>query len=155
MPHPLAPGDPAPDFERPDQSGAPLRLSSLRGKPVVLFFYPKDHTPGCTAQACAFRDAYQQFQSAGAEVLGISSGSPDAHASFAQSHRLPFRLIADDGAIRAAFGVPKTLWLFPGRVTYVLDAQGVIRHVFNSQLQVGRHIQDALAVVQRLAAPAP
>ncbi len=148
---PIKVGDPAPDFDRPDQHGQPVRLRDLRGKPVVIYFYPQDFTPACTAQACAFRDAYESFTQAGAEVLGVSTGSSGVHASFAQRHKLPFRLIADDGSLRSAFGVPRTLWLFPGRVTYILDAQGVVRHTFSSQLQVGRHIDDALRVVRDLA----
>jgi len=144
-------GDAAPDFERPDHIGRPVRLSSLRPRPVVLFFYPKNHTPACTAEACAFRDAYEVFTQAGAEVIGISTGSEASHAGFARRHGLPYRLIADDGSIRRAFGVPRTLGLFPGRVTYVIDGAGIVRHVFNGQLNVGGHIASALDVVRSLA----
>lgn len=143
-------GDAAPDFERPDHQGRPVRLSSLRPRPVVLFFYPKNHTPACTAEACAFRDAYEVFAEAGAEVIGISTGSVEGHAGFARRHGLPFRLVADDGSIRRAFGVPRTLGLFPGRVTYVIDGAGTVRHVFNGQLNVSGHIASALEVVRSL-----
>lgn len=148
---PLQTGDPAPDFERPDHLGHPFRLSALRGKPVVLFFYPKDFTPACTAQACSFRDAYENFARAGAEVVGISTGSTGTHASFAQRLALPFRLIVDDGSIRALFRVPRSLGLFPGRVTYVLDYAGIIRLIFNSQWRIQSHIQEALTIIKSLA----
>lgn len=140
-------GDQAPDFERPDQHGQPLRLSDYRGqRAVVVYFYPKDETPGCTRQACAFRDHYQNFVDAGAEVIGISSDGDDSHRSFSTHHQLPFRLIADaDASLRTAFGVPKTLGLLPGRVTYVIDRDGIVQHVFNSQLAPRRHIEEALA----------
>src|SRR5438093_13504497 len=119
-------GDPAPDFALPDASGRTVRLSDFRGrKAVVLYFYPKDDTPGCTKEACTFRDQYQDFQDAGAEVIGVSSDSPESHAKFAAKHRLPFTLLADRGGeTRKAYGVPATLGLLPGRVTYVIDLGG-------------------------------
>ncbi|MGD9688898.1 MAG: peroxiredoxin [Phycisphaerales bacterium] len=153
MPRALRENDPAPDFERPDQTGTPFRLSSRRGRWVVLFFYPKNHTTGCTAQACAFRDAYEDFAAAGAEVIGVSTGNPEEHAGFARAQRLPFRLIADDGSIRAAFGVPSTLWLIPGRVTYVIDPAGVVRLVFNSQLKFAQHAKRAIEFIRGAASP--
>jgi peroxiredoxin Q/BCP len=120
---------------------------------VVLYFYPQDGTAVCTAQACAFRDAYEDFVKAGAVVIGVSGDSEKSHEQFAASKRLPFLLVSDaDGAIRAAFGVPKTLWLLPGRVTYVIDKQGIVRHVFNSAFTAGRHVAEALDVVRKLAA---
>lgn len=147
-------GETVPDFERPDQQGRLFRLSSLRGRPVVVFFYPKDHTPACTAQACAFRDSYEAFAQAGAAVVGISTGSAESHAGFAERFRLPFTLVADDGSIRALWGVPQTLGLFPGRVTYVLDGEGRLRHQFNSQLRVSEHIRSALEVIRAMG-PGP
>lgn len=139
-------GDTAPDFELTDQNGETVRLADYRGqRAVVLYFYPKDETPGCTTQACAFRDSYQDFTNAGAEVIGVSSDSDDSHHAFAEHHALPFRLVADrDGSLRKAFGVPKTLGLLPGRVTYVIDRDGVVQHIFNSQLAPKRHIDEAL-----------
>src|SRR5690606_39455723 len=110
-----------------------------------------DDTPGCTREACAFRDDYEAFQEAGAEVLGISSDTSESHRRFAAKHRLPFRLLADPGGkVRAAFGVPRTAGLLPGRVTYVIDREGVIRHAFNSQLAATRHVDEALAVLRTL-----
>lgn len=150
MPRALRIGDPAPDLVRPDHAGNPFRLADLRGKWVVLFFYPADHTAGCTAQACAFRDAYQDFADAGAEVVGVSTGTPGDHADFARAQRLPFRLLADDGGLRAAFGVPSTLWLIPGRATYVIDPAGIIRMTFSSQLRFAEHARRALAFIRSL-----
>jgi peroxiredoxin Q/BCP len=148
----LRAGDRAPDFTLEDQDGRSVSLADFRGKRnVVVYFYPKDDTPGCTREACAFRDDYEAFQEAGAEVLGISSDTSASHQRFAAKHRLPFRLLADPGGrVRAAFGVPRTAGLLPGRVTYVIDREGVIRHAFNSQLAPARHVEEALAVLRRL-----
>lgn len=113
-----------------------MSLAEYRGRPVVVYFYPKDDTPGCTAEACAFRDQYQDFTQAGAEVIGISSDGPESHAHFAGKHRLPFVLLSDQGgAVRKAYGVSAMLGLLPGRVTFVLDKSGTIRHMFSSQLR--------------------
>jgi peroxiredoxin Q/BCP len=145
-------GDAVPDFERRDSQGGRFRLSEKCGACVVLFFYPKDFTPGCTAQSCAFRDSYEDFTAAGATVVGVSSDSDASHQGFAGKHRLPFTLISDaDGSLRSLLGVPKTLWLFPGRVTYVIGPDGVLRHVFNSQINIGGHIKTALEVVRSLS----
>lgn len=143
-------GDTAPDFERTDQHGETVRLSDYRGqRAVVLYFYPKDETPMCTRQACAFRDSYEDFTDAGAEVIGVSADSERSHRAFAEHHGLPFRLVADtDGSLRQAYGVPRTLGLMPGRVTYVIDREGVVRHVFSAQLAAQRHIDAALATLR-------
>ena len=148
-------GDKAPDFAAQTQEGKTISLADYRHHNlVVLFFYPQDYTPVCTKEACAFRDAYQDFLEAGAIVLGVSSDSEQRHRDFAKTHRLPFPLLSDpQQTVRKAFGVPSTLWLFPGRVTYVIDAEGIIRHIFNSQLQAGQHVTEALAIVQKLAKP--
>jgi peroxiredoxin Q/BCP len=145
-------GDKAPDFQLTDQAGRRVSLADFRGKKaVVLYFYPKDETPGCTKEACSFRDSYEDFVGAGAEVIGVSGDSVDKHKSFAEHHRLPFTLLADEGnKLRKAYGVPATLWILPGRVTYVIDRQGVVRHVFDSQLQATKHIDEALGVVRSL-----
>ncbi len=144
-------GDVAPDFTLPTQDGSPVTLKTLLGKgSVVLYFYPKDDTPGCTAEACSFRDAYEDFKDVGAEVVGISSDSAGAHRDFADKHRLPFTLVSDEGGkVRKLYGVPSTLGLFPGRVTYVIDAGGVVRHVFNSQLNPTKPVGEALEVLRR------
>lgn len=146
-------GNPAPDFELSNPQGGRVRLSQYRGRPVVVFFYPKDETPGCTQEVCHFRDQYDVFREAGAEVIGISSDEPESHRAFAQKHHLPFQLLSDPaGKTRKAWGVPRTLGLIPGRVTYVLDGDGVVRHRFSSQFAVDRHVDEALAVVRELAA---
>lgn len=145
-------GERAADMALKDQTGQVRRLSELWQKgPVVLYFYPKDESMGCTAEACAFRDRYESFTDVGAEVVGVSSDSVASHASFAQHHRLPFVLLVDEGgALEKAFGVKKTLGLIKGRVTFVIDTQGVVRHVFDSQLRPTAHIGEALEVVRAL-----
>jgi len=145
----VAVGERAPDFELPDANGKPVRLADFRGKrAVVLYFYPKDDTPGCTAEACSFRDSYQDFQEAGAEVIGVSSDSSASHEKFAKRHKLPFTLLSDArGVVRKKYGVPATMGLLPGRVTFVIDRDGVVQHVFNSQLQATRHVNEALAAI--------
>ncbi len=145
-------GDPAPDFTLPAQSGEMVRLHDLVGtKAIVLYFYPKDETPGCTKEACSFRDSYDVFKEAGAEVIGISSDSQQSHQQFATRHRLLFLLLSDrDGAVRKRYGVPATFGLLPGRVTYVIDRQGIVRHIFSSQFTPEKHITEALTTLQAL-----
>ena len=147
-------GEPAPELTLTAQDGQKITLADYMGdKAVVVFFYPRDGSPVCTKQACAFRDAYEEFAEAGAAVIGISSDSAARHQSFAANHRLPFVLASDtDGTVRKAFGVPKSLGLLPGRVTYVIDKQGIVRHVFSSQFAADRHVQTALNVVRELSA---
>jgi peroxiredoxin Q/BCP len=146
-------GDRAPDFTLPSQTGAQVSLAEFRGnKAVVLFFYPKDGTVVCTKEACAFRDAYEDFVQAGAVVIGVSSDSAESHQTFASGHQLPFVLLADtDGSLRGSFGVPKTWGLMPGRVTYIIDKEGVVRHIFSSQFAADRHVSEALIIVRQLA----
>ena len=146
-------GDRAPDFALPDRNGRTVRLGDYRGKKaVVLYFYPKDDTPGCTKEACAFRDQYQDLQDAGAEVIGVSSDAAVSHEKFAARYHLPFVLLADaSGAVRRQYGVPATLGLLPGRVTFVIDRQGIVRHVFNSQFQASRHVEEAIAALRAMA----
>ena len=147
-------GQQAPEFTLPSQSGDPVSLADYRGKRVVvLYFYPKDNTPGCTAEACAFRDSHEVFAEAGAQVIGISSDSVGSHEAFAGRHRLPFLLLTDEGGmVRRRYGVRGSLGFLPGRVTYVIDRQGTIRHVFSSMTRIDQHVNDALGVVQRLQA---
>jgi peroxiredoxin Q/BCP len=146
-------GDAAPELTLSTHSGERIALADYRGeKAVVLFFYPKDGTAVCTKEACAFRDAYEQFVEAGAVVIGISADSASRHQAFASSHRLPFVLASDEnGEARRAFGVPKTLGFLPGRVTYVIDREGIVRHVFNSQFAADRHVSEALEVIRKLS----
>lgn len=146
-------GQAAPDFTAPRTGGGELRLSDFKGKrAVVLYFYPKDETPGCTAEACAFRDSYEIFVDAGAEVLGVSGDSVASHEHFAEHHELPFILVSDiGGAIRRLYGVKATLGIWPGRVTFVIDKDGIVRHVFSSQIDSVRHVAEALRTITAAA----
>jgi peroxiredoxin Q/BCP len=143
-------GSKAPDFTLSSQSGEMVSLRDFLGRrPVVLFFYPKDDTPGCTKEACAFRDGHEEFGKLDAEVVGVSSDSVGSHSSFAAKHDLPFTLLSDEQSkVRTIYGVPSTLGLFPGRVTYVIDAEGVVRRVFSSRLGVERHVEEALRALR-------
>jgi peroxiredoxin Q/BCP len=147
----LAVGDKAPLFTATLQDGETFDSTSLIGrKSLVLFFYPKDNTPVCTQQACAFRDAYEQFVKADVEVIGVSSDSPESHRRFAEKHRLPFPIISDsDSSLRKLFGVPRALGIFPGRVTYVIDRTGVVRLVYNATLAAEPHVRKALEAVTK------
>ncbi len=140
----------APDFTLPSQAGELVSLKDFIGtKPVVLFFYPKDDTPGCTKQACAFRDDYEEFGKLDAEVIGISSDSVDSHRRFVSKHDLPFTLLSDEGGkVRKLYGVQNSFGLFPGRVTYVIDEEGMVRHIFSSQLGVERHVEEAIEALR-------
>lgn len=145
-------GDKAPDFTLPSNTGENVTLSSFFGKKnVVLYFYPKDESRGCTKEACTFRDSYEVFKDLGAEVLGVSSQSVESHEAFANKYMLPFPLLSDkDSKVRELYGVPSTLGLIPGRVTYIIDKQGMVRHVFSSQFQAEKHIEEALNVLKQL-----
>jgi peroxiredoxin Q/BCP len=148
-------GEAAPDFVLPDRTGKMVRLSEFRGrKAIVLYFYPKDDTPGCTKESCAFRDSYQDFQDAGAEVIGVSSDDAASHGRFAEKYKLPFTLLSDQGGqVRKRYGVPATAGLLPGRVTFVIDRDGVVRHTFNSQFQPTQHIAEALSALRKIGPP--
>ncbi len=146
-------GDSAPDFTLTTQNGSTVNLKQLlSNSAVVLYFYPKDDTPGCTKEACSFRDNYEVFKEAGAEVVGISSDSAEAHSQFAQKHRLPFILASDkNGEVRKQYGVPATFGLLPGRVTYIIDQKGIVRHIFSSQFTPEKHIIEALNTLKTIA----
>ena len=145
----IAEGKKAPDFTLADAGGKQVSLSDFKGKDVVVYFYPKDDTPGCTKEACGFRDLNKELQKAGVVVLGVSADSGESHTKFAQKYRLPFTLLSDrDGAVRRQFGVPATLGLLPGRVTYVIDQGGTVRHVFNSQFQAAQHVAEAIGALR-------
>jgi peroxiredoxin Q/BCP len=145
-------GDKAADFTLPSQMGDNVTLSEYFGKKnVVLYFYPKDETRGCTREACEFRDRYDVFTGLGAEVLGVSSDTLESHKSFATHHGLPFLLLSDKGGkVRKLYGVPSSMGIIPGRVTYIIDKKGVVRHIFNSQFQPEKHIEEALKVLKEL-----
>ena len=116
----------------------------------MIYFYPKDETKGCTAEACTFRDSYEQFKEHNAEVIGISSDSQESHRNFAANHKLPFTLLSDPGGkIRKLFGVPANMMgVIPGRVTYVVDKKGIIQLVFNSQTEFDKHAEKALTIIK-------
>jgi len=148
----LAVGERAPKFALPDARGNIVRSADFRGRPVVVYFYPKDQTLGCTIEARTFRDQYESFTDAGAQVIGISSDDSDSHARFAERNGLPFHLLADaSGEVRRAFGVPKTLGILPGRATFVLDGDGVVRYAYNSQFLPAAHAANALQALRAIA----
>jgi len=142
-------GEAAPDFTLLDQRGRSVTLHELlRERCVVLYFYPKDDTPGCTAEACSFRDQYEVLREAGAEVVGVSSDDQRAHEAFVARYSLPFILLSDPGGgVRAAYGVKRTLGLIDGRVTFVIDRAGVVRHAFSLQVRPKKHVEEALRIV--------
>jgi peroxiredoxin Q/BCP len=145
-------GDKIPNFTAKDTHGNDFDSRDIIGKkPLVIYFYPKDNTPGCTAQACSFRDQYEDFKDLGAEVIGISSDSASSHQKFTQQFKLPFILLSDSGkTIRRLFGVPAGLFgILPGRVTYVADKTGTIIMVFDSMM-AKRHIPKALEAIRKL-----
>lgn len=147
---PLKVGESVPDFTLQDQNGKEFRLSEHLGKTcLVIYFYPKDDTPGCTKQACYFRDQYEAFTSAGATVIGISGQDVASHKAFAKKYNLPFTLLADvEGKVRKQFGAGSGI--IPGRVTFVVGKDGKVAYVFSSQTDVQRHVEEALRVVQQL-----
>ncbi len=142
----------APDFKLPGLRDGEISLSDFAGKKnVVLFFYPKDESLGCTVEACTFRDQYQDFVDAGAEVIGISDDSLAAHQSFADRHRLPMQLLADRGGkVRHLYGIKNTFGVIKGRETFIIDKQGIVRHVFRSQVRVKQHVEESLEILRKL-----
>jgi thioredoxin-dependent peroxiredoxin len=146
-------GEKAPDFTLQTATGESFSLSqALQKNNVVLYFYPKDDTRGCTAQACSFRDQYDIFRENNAEVVGISSDNVETHQQFSAKHQLPFTLLSDPkGEVRKLYRVPRTLGIVPGRVTYLIDRQGIVRYAFNSQLKPLEHVAGTLEVLKTLA----
>ena len=152
MTRPIQVGDNCPLFSLPNQTGKIIAIKDYLGKSnVVLFFYTKDDTPGCTKEACEFRDRYADFVSEGCAVFGISSDSVDNHVGFIQKHALPYDLLSDSKKeVRQLFGVPSNLFgLIPGRVTYILNEEGMVIGVFNSQLDPVGHIDSALKLISQ------
>jgi len=149
-------GQRAPEFTLPGPGGRAVSLAELlRGGVVVLYFYPKDQTPGCTMEACAFRDDIDAFSAAGAQVVGISRDDEASHARFAAKHKLPFLLLSDPtGETHTRYGVTKKLGFIPDRMTFVIDRQGIVRHVFSSMLRMRAHVDESLAIVRQLRSPA-
>ena len=148
----LKTGDKAPEFALQDQNGKLVSLNDFIGKTkLVVYFYPKDESYGCTKEACSFRDNYEDFKEAGAEVIGISADDEDSHKGFAANHKLPFILLADkDKKVAGLYGVRKTLGILPGRVTFIIDKQGVIRGIYSSQVNYQKHVEEALEVLRKI-----
>ncbi|KAH8962841.1 hypothetical protein BDL97_05G122400 [Sphagnum fallax] len=146
----LAKGDRIPPATLKDQDGRKVSLSKFKGRPLVLYFYPADESQGCTKQACSFRDSYEQFKKAGAEVVGVSGDSPESHKKFKAKYRLPYTLLSDEGnTLRKEFGVPPDFFgALAGRQTYVTDRQGVVQLIYNNQFQPEKHIQETLKFLQ-------
>jgi len=143
-------GDKIPSFSLQDQNGK-RRKSDQLNKPLVLFFYPKDDTPGCTIEACGFRDKYDLFKILGAEVWGISNGDSQSHLEFANKNNLQYPLLCDiDNILRKKFGVPKKLGFIEGRVTYIFDSSGIIIHIFEDLLNGPAHIKEAIRALKEL-----
>lgn len=143
----VAVGKPPPDFSTKDQNGADLKLSALKGKPVVIYFYPKDETPGCTAEAKDFRDSWKDLEKKGVTVIGISTDSAESHKAFAKHHELPFHLVSDEGGtIAKSFGVPNRLG-FLGRQTFVIGADGNVKKIYRN-VDVSKHASEVLADLQ-------
>jgi peroxiredoxin Q/BCP len=146
----LEKGDKAPALELTDHNGEQISLASLYDDQIlVLFFYPRDNSFGCTRQACSFRDNYEIFREHGAEVVGVSSDGESSHQDFREEHNLPFPLLTDsDSQAEEAFGVTKTLGLIPGRATFVIDRDGEILKSFQSQFQFQKHADEALDIIE-------
>ena len=146
-------GDLAPNFALFSETGEAVELQDYIGnKPVVLFFYPKDNSAICTKEACLFRDNFNEFKELDdAEIIGISADSIESHKLFSEKNNLPFMLLSDpDDDVRNEYGVSKTLGILPGRVTYVLDKSGIVRHIFSSQLNYKAHVRKALSALKSL-----
>ena len=142
----LAVGKPPPDFAAKDQAGKELKLSALKGKPVVVYFYPKDETPGCTKEACAFRDAWKDIDKKGVVLIGISADTADSHKAFAKHHQLPFHLVSDEsGAIAKSFGVPNNGG-YLGRQSFVVGADGNLKKIYRD-VDVTKHASEILVDV--------
>ena len=153
MSEPLKIGDKAPNFALFSDNGEAVELRDFLGKkPVVLFFYPKDNTVVCTKEVCHFRDKFEEFSKINnAEIIGISSDSVDSHKEFSEANNLPFLLLSDpDNDVRREYGVSNTLGILPGRVTYVIDKQGIIRHKFSSQLNYKAHVEQAISALKNI-----
>jgi peroxiredoxin Q/BCP len=146
-------GSAIPSFSLDDQHGQIFSIDKVLGKRnLVIYFYPKDDSPGCTKEACSFRDQFEVFKDADAMIIGISSQSVDSHLKFAEKHRLKYTLLSDTGnKVRKLFGVPTNLFgLIPGRVTYVINKKGKVEFMFNSQIQAEKHVDEALRILQEI-----
>lgn len=145
----LKPGDSAPNVTLQDQTGADRSIVSFRGQPLLVYFYPKNNTPGCTAEACAFRDVWDRYEAAGVAVVGVSSDDVESHAKFAKEQNLPFTLLADTEAeLAEGFGLKSRLGFHP-RMSFLLDKEGIIRAVY-PDVDPGVHAEEVLDDIERL-----
>ncbi len=144
-------GDLVPDFCLIDQSGKYRTNEEFKGRLLVLFFYPKDDTPGCTIEVCGFRDKYDLFKILGAEVCGVSNGSEESHFIFSNKNKLQYPLLYDNNnSLRTAFGVKKSLGFLDARITYIIDSKGIIRHIYKDLLDGSSHIKEAIKILKEL-----
>ena len=145
----LQKGDQLPHFILNDENHQPVNIASIKGKYLVLYFYPKDETPGCIKEAISFRDSFQELIDSGAVVYGVSNDKPSSHAKFKAKYQLPFSLLSDTaGELRKLLGVPSDLFgLLPGRVTYIFNPEGRLIEVYKSQLSPQQHVKEALKVI--------
>ncbi|HWO93800.1 MAG TPA: peroxiredoxin [Dehalococcoidia bacterium] len=150
-------GSPAPDFSAPLDTGETFTLADWRGKKnVVLYFYPKDNTRGCTQEACTFRDNYDEIGKYDAIIVGVSSDSVESHQGFREKHNLPFPLIADtDKRVSKLYDARGLFGFMTARVTYVIDKDGVIRDAFRHEMAIGDHLRDVLAALEKMTSAAP
>jgi peroxiredoxin Q/BCP len=150
----LAPGTPAPDFTATLDDGTEFHLADYRGREhVVLYFYPKDFTPGCTAEACSFRDNYSAIAAFDAIIIGVSGDSAESHTAFREKHGLPFPLIADpEGRLRALYDAKGWIPWMPPRVTYVIDKEGIIRAAMRHDFRVTAHVPEVIEALKKVTA---
>ena len=146
-------GSTVPSFSLKDQFGKDFDITLVKGKKnLVIYFYPKDDSPGCTKEACSFRDQFEVFSEYDAIIIGISAQSVKSHLDFANKYRLNYTLLSDEGNnVRKLFGVPTNLLgLLPGRVTYIVNKSGKVVFIFNSQIQAEKHIEEAIRILKEL-----
>ncbi|WP_456423544.1 peroxiredoxin [Lutibacter sp.] len=144
-------GDEVPSFTLNDENGNLFTVNSTVGKPMVIYFYPKDETSGCIKEACKFRDEFEKFKDLDVTVIGISADNVASHKKFKEKYNLPFILLADiNNKVRKLFGVPKSMIFLPGRVTYVIDKKGIVQYIFNSQFKAEKHIENALKKLREI-----
>jgi peroxiredoxin Q/BCP len=144
-------GDKIPQFSSKDHDGNEFNIRDHLGHPLVIFFYPKDDTAGCTREACSFRDHYEDFTTAGVTVIGISRDSSESHRLFRNKYQLPFTLLTDEkNRIRSLFGISDDLFGFiPARITFIVDREGIVRHIFRSQIRTTQHVKEALKSIRK------
>ena len=144
-------GDPIPNFSLIDQMGKYRTNKEFRGRTLVLFFYPKDDTPGCTIEVCGFRDKYELFKILGASVCGINNGNEESHFVFSNKNKLQYPLLYDkNNLLRNTFGVSKFLGILDGRVTYIIDSEGIIRHIYEDFLDGSAHIKETIKILKEI-----